>query len=74
MLAPGSTVPRLLMRFSTAQDFLMGPIMVGARAIGALYCDRAPSATPIEPDELEAFTRMIQHLGGLLGGLQRPNS
>jgi hypothetical protein len=74
MLAPGSTVPRLLMRFSTAQDFLMGPIMVGARSIGALYCDRAPSATPIEPDELEAFTRMIQHLGGLLGGLQRTSS
>jgi hypothetical protein len=74
MQAPGSTVPRLLMRFSTAQDFLMGPIMVGARSIGALYCDRAPSATPIEPDELEAFTRMIQHLGGLLGGLQRTSS
>jgi hypothetical protein len=47
---------------------------VGTRAIGALYCDRAPSATPIEPDELEAFTRMIQHLGGLLGGLQRTSS
>ena len=27
-----------------------------------------------EPDELEAFTRMIQHLGGLLGGLQRTSS
>jgi len=47
---------------------------VGTRAIGALYCDRAPSATPIEPDELEAFRRMIQHLGGLLGELQRASS
>ncbi len=71
MLAPGSTVPRLLMRFATAQDFLLGPILVGTRAIGAIYCDRAPSATSIEAEELEAFTRMIQHLGGLLSSLQR---
>jgi HDOD domain len=74
MQAPRSTVPRALVRFSTAQDFLLGPILVGARAIGALYCDRAPSATPIEPDEFEAFTRMLVHLGTLLGGMQRPNA
>lgn len=74
MRAPGSKVPRSLMRFSTAEDFLMGPIMAGTRSIGVLYCDRAPSATPIDQEELEAFTRMIEHLSGLLGGLKRSSS
>ena len=74
MRAPKTPVPTALMRFATAQDFLLGPIMIGERCIGAIYCDRSPSATAIEPEDLAAFTVMIQHLGTLLGSLQRAAS
>ena len=49
-------------------------LMIGERCIGAIYCDRSPSATAIEAEDLAAFTVMIQHLGTLLGSLQRPAS
>ena len=74
MSGPGSTVPNLLVRFATAQDFMVGPLVAGTRAIGVVYGDRAPSATPIETEDLEALSRMLDHLGSLLAALQRGNA
>lgn len=52
-----------LMRFCAGQDFLLAPIVIGGRSIGALYCDRAPSGLPIADDEFAAFLGFARQLG-----------
>jgi HD-like signal output (HDOD) protein len=64
-------IPRELLQFCEARDFVMGPIVVGRRAIGIIYADRTPSGRAIGDEDFAAFQNITQQLGICLTSVTR---
>jgi HD-like signal output (HDOD) protein len=72
--AGGTPVPRVppeLRRFSAGQDFVIAPIVLGARSIGLLYADRAPRGAAISAEEYATFVHFAERLGSCLTAASR---
>lgn len=70
--APGTVaklVPVELMRFCGGKDFVIAPILIGARSIGVLYADRFYCDNPIKQDDFDAFVNFTQQLGICLNAI-----
>lgn len=62
-------VPRELLQFCEGRDFLLGPIAVGARAIGVIYADRTPSGRAISEQDFTIFRELSLQLRNSLARL-----
>jgi hypothetical protein len=67
-------VPPELRRFSAGQDFVIAPIVLGARSIGLLYADRAPSGAAISGEDYATFAHFAERLGSCLTVASRRRS